>query len=287
MSLPVEEIIAGDVPFCFLVIPMTLIPAALSRVLIFPGYILPGAGHTHAVATMVALWMVATLVLGKAWCAYGCFFGGLDEGFASMGRRPLLKVLNPIFRHGPWAVLVAIVLVSAATYAPTYCEWLCPFKAVTEYPEITNGRTLLQAIIFVGLFLGLVVVLPVLTKKRAQCAFFCPFGAFQTLFAKLSPFRITIERELCKSCRACERSCPNLSLDSEVIAQGTTRLSCMRCGACVDSCKSGAASWHVIGTRARSEQARLLFLYAGWGFACLFGGNVIASSLARLIHLFV
>jgi len=286
MSIPVEHLIAGDTPFCFMVIPMTVIPAALNRVLIFPGSILPTASNPHAVATMVSLWLVATLVLGKAWCAYGCFFGGLEEGFASIRRRPVLKLLNPVFLYGPWAVLVTIVLLSAASYAPTYCQWLCPFKAVTEFPEITNGQTLLQAVIFVSLFLGLVVILPMLTKKRTQCAFFCPFGAFQSLFARISPFRIRIERSACKDCGVCSRACPTLALDAGRVLQGAPRDACMRCGACVDACGTGAARWHLQGTRAPSERARLLFLYAGWGFACLFGGTIIASSLASLIHLF-
>jgi len=287
MTLPVEHLISGDTPFCFMVIPMAILPAALSRVLIFPGSILPTESNPHAVATMVALWAAATLVLGKAWCAYGCFFGGLEEGFASFRKRPVLKVLNPIFRYGPWAVLVTIVARSAATYAPAYCEWLCPFKAVTEFSEITDGRTLLQAVIFFSLFLGLVVILPLLTKKRTQCAFFCPFGAFQNLFARLSPFRIRIDREACLDCGVCEKACPNLSLDADVVAQGTTRLSCMRCGACVDACNKGAARWHIAGTQAPSERARLLFLYAGWGFACLFGASIIASSLTAIVQLFV
>lgn len=287
MSLPVEDLLSGDTPFCFMVIPMTLIPAALSGVLIFPGSILPTQSNPHAVATMVALWMAATLLLGKAWCAYGCFFGGLEEGFASLRKRPYLKVLNPVFRYGPWAVLVAVVLVSAATYAPAYCEWLCPFKAVTEFPEVESARTLVQAVIFFSLFLGLVVVLPLLTKKRTQCAFFCPFGAFQSLFARVSPFRIRVDRESCKDCGACERACPTLSLDAASLAKGTPRSSCMRCGACVDACSRSAVRWHLAGTKAPSERARLLFLYAGWGFATLFGGSILGSSLSRLVHVLV
>jgi len=285
MSLPVEHVIAGTTPFCFMVIPMTLIPAGLSRVLIFPGTILATVGNSKAVAGMVALWLVATLVLGKAWCAYGCFFGGLEEGFASLLRRPVLKALNPIFRLGPWAVLVTIVLTSAATYSPTYCEWLCPFKAVTEFPELTSGRIVLPAVIFSGLFLGLVVVLPLLTRKRTQCAFFCPFGAFQTLFAPVSPFRIRLDRDACTGCGSCARACPNLALDADGIGRGAPGHACMRCGACVDVCRRGAARWHVLGTEAPSERARLLFLYAGWGFACLFGGGILASSLTHLFHL--
>ena len=79
-----ERMLSGDTPFCFMVIPMTIIPAALTRTIIFPGSILPTASNPHAIAAMVALWILATTLLGKAWCSYGCFFGGLDEGFSSI-----------------------------------------------------------------------------------------------------------------------------------------------------------------------------------------------------------
>jgi hypothetical protein len=35
----------------------------------------------------------------------------------------------------------------------------------------------------------------------------------------------------------------------------------------------------------KPERARLLFLYAGWLFATMFGGSIIAHSLERLIGL--
>ena len=62
--------------------------------------------------------------------------------------------------------MAAIVLLSAATLEPVYCMWLCPFKAVTEYPAVRSFETAGQMGIFITLFLGLVVVLPLLTKKR-------------------------------------------------------------------------------------------------------------------------
>ena len=36
---------------------------------------------------------------------------------------------------------------------PFYCEWLCPFKTVTEYFEVTTFQRLVQAIIFISLCL--------------------------------------------------------------------------------------------------------------------------------------
>src|SRR5690348_7961466 len=80
MSIPLERMVSGDTPFCFMVIPMVLVPAALTRTIIFPGSILPTASNPHAIAAMVGLWLALTLVLGKAWCSFGCFFGGIEEG---------------------------------------------------------------------------------------------------------------------------------------------------------------------------------------------------------------
>jgi ferredoxin len=289
MSIPVEQMLAGNTPFCFLAIPMMILPAALTRTIIFPGSILPTASNPHAIALMVALWLGATLVLGKGWCAYGCFFGGLEEGFAAIARKARLRKISPRWRLVPWAVLAAIVLLSAAMFEPTYCAWLCPFKAVTEFPEVNSLETAVQTGIFLTLFLGLVVVLPVLTKKRTQCAFFCPFGAFQSLFNKINVFDIRVDRTNCGDCVSCQRSCPILALDKHSVQTGRTLLSCMRCGACVDVCHKDAAVWHIKGAGVNSapERARLMYLYAAWAFAVMFGGSIIANSLEKVVGIFV
>ena len=221
--------IAGDTPFCFLAIPMMIVPAALSKTIIFPGSILPTPTNDKAIATMVALWLAATIVLGKGWCSYGCFFGGIEEGFAALRKRPLLRRIHPSLRLLPWGVLAAIVLLSAATYSPTYCEWLCPFKAVTEFPEVRSAQTAAQFGIFSALFAGLVIALPVATKKRTQCTFLCPFGAFQSLFNHISVFDIRVNRSACAGCTSlCTSSCPTLSIDKSSIEAGKTLISCMK-----------------------------------------------------------
>jgi NAD-dependent dihydropyrimidine dehydrogenase PreA subunit len=289
MSIPMERMLSGDTPFCFLAIPMMIVPAALTRTVIFPGSILPTASNPHAVASMVAMWLAATLVLGKGWCSYGCFFGGIEEGFASFRKKPAIRKLDPRWRWMPWAVLAAIVLLSAAVLEPVYCTWLCPFKAVTEYPEVRSVETAAQAGVFIALFLALVVVLPLLSKKRTQCSFFCPFGAFQSIFNKTSAIDVRIDRSRCQPCNLCEKSCPTLSIDADAVKAGQPMMSCMKCGACVDACPRGAAVWHIKGTEvgAAPERARLLQLYAAWGFAAMFGGGIIANTLTKLLGLVV
>jgi polyferredoxin len=286
MGIPIEEMIAGRTPFCFMPIPILILPAALTKTVAFPGSL---AGNSHGIAIMVGLWLAFTLVLGKGWCSYACFFGGIEEGVAAIPPRAKIRKLDPRWRLVPWAVLLAMVLLSLALFEPAYCMWLCPFKAVTEYVAARNLLGLVQNVIFILLFAGLVIVLPFLTKKRTQCSWFCPFGAFQSIFNKISIFEMRIDKERCHPCLLCQNACPNLSLSKESIARGETLISCMKCGACVDVCPRQAAVWHIKGTQIawKPERARLMFLYSAWALAVMFGGTIIAGSVYTILHFIV
>jgi ferredoxin-type protein NapH len=287
MGIPIEEMIAGRTPFCFLPIPLLILPAALTKTLVFPGSILPGGGMAGSgMAMMVGLWLAITLVVGKGWCSYSCFFGGIEEGMAALPKKAHWKKINPRLRLMPWAVLLAMLLLSLALFEPAYCMWLCPFKAVSEYVAARNTVGLIQNGIFVVLFAALVIVLPVLTKKRTQCTFLCPFGAFQSIFNKTSVFDIKIDRAACSPCLLCQKSCPTMSLTDDSIQKGEALLSCMKCGACVDACPKGAVVWHIKGTdvAVKPERARLMFLYATWATAVMFGGTIITQGLATILQ---
>ena len=284
MALSAANVVKGETPFCHMVIPMTLIPAALTRTIIFPGRILGGFAD---VATMFGIWIGATLALGRGFCSWGCFFGGLEDGFSRIRRKPLLRKIGEKWTYLPYAVLVAIVVIAALTLSPTYCEWLCPFKTVTEFAAVTSFKVLVQTVMFVSLFAGLVVVLPILTKRRTQCGLFCPMGAFQSFTNKVNAFDVRVDSEKCTDCRRCVNVCPTFSMDDRSVSRGGTRISCTKCGKCVDECPKGAISFHVKGTPVRSStgKARMLFLYPGFLFLAVFGGGMIQGALYRILLL--
>ncbi len=117
MGIPIEEMIAGRTPFCYLPIPMLILPAALTKTVVFPGSILPGGGMSGGgMAAMAGIWLAITLVLGKGWCSYACFFGGIEEGMAAVPKRAQWRKLDPRWRYAPWAVLLAMVLLSLALF---------------------------------------------------------------------------------------------------------------------------------------------------------------------------
>jgi ferredoxin-type protein NapH len=283
MQLTAEETATGQTPFCHMVIPMTLIPAALTKTIIFPGHLLGGFAP---IAGMFALWIGASLALGRGFCAWGCFFGGLEDGFSRLRRKPLIRNIAKGWTYAPYAILLAVVLLSAAALSPVYCEWLCPFKSVTEFFEVNSTKTAIQAGIFASLFAGLVVALPIATRKRTQCGLFCPFGAFQSFTNKIDPFAVRVSHAACNDCNRCEAVCPTFSIDAESIARGGTRASCCKCGRCVDACASGAITYHVKGTGGgRPERARMLFIYPAFLFLATFGGGMIQDGLRRLLLL--
>lgn len=284
MALTGANMIQGETPFCHIVIPMTLIPAALTKTIIFPGTIV---GREASIAGMFALWIGAALALGRGFCSWACFFGGLEDGFSRIFRKARLKFTNPIWSYLPFAVLLAVALLSAVLLYPVYCSWLCPFKTVTEYPAIVSTETAIQAGIFVTLFVGLVVVLPMLTKKRTQCSCLCPFGAFQSFTNKVNSFDIRIDQQACVKCGRCISGCPTLSLDEASLERGRARITCTKCGKCVDDCPKKAISFHAKGTPPLSRQGmqRLLFLYPAFLFLAIMGGGCITDAVTRLIRL--
>jgi polyferredoxin len=284
MAISQENLLLCKTPFCHIVIPMTIIPLALSKTIIFPGTMI---GSFASIASMLIIWIGASLALGRGFCGWACFFGGLDDGFSRIFRKPLIKHINPKWHYLPFAVLLTAALTSAMLLTPTYCEWLCPYKTVTEYVEVTSAKIFIQTVIFLSLFLGLVVLLPVLTKKRTQCGLFCPFGAFQSFTNKINPFEIRIDQETCIKCKRCIQVCPAFSMTEETLKVGKARLTCIKCGKCIDNCPKGALYFHVKGTSLTGNASicRLLFLYPAFLFLATMSGGNIQDAIIRIIKL--
>ena len=284
MAVTAANRIEGEVPFCHIPIPMNVIPAALSQTIIFPGRIV---GSYASIAGMLVLWIGVSLGLGRGLCSWFCFFGGLEDGFSRILRKPLIKNIHVKWTYLPYAVLLAMVLLVALTLSPVYCQWLCPFKTVTEFAEITSFKTLIQTIIFLSLFVGLVVVLPILTKRRTQCGLFCPLGAFQSLTNKTNAFEVRVDPEKCVQCLKCVQICPTFSISKESIAEGRAGISCTKCGKCIDACPQQALFYHVKGTSliSRFNRYRLLFLYPAFMVLTAMAGRFVQDAIVKIIKL--
>ena len=244
MAITTQALSNSELPFCHIAIPQILVPLLVTKNIIFPARI---AGHYAAVSSMILIWLVCTLTLGRGWCSWVCFYGGWEEGFSHVAKKQRVKILpkNKELREFHFGFLFFIILASLCELACIYCEWFCPFKLVTEFSPINSIPSLIATVMFIGLFLGLVVVLPILTKKRTQCSTLCPFGAFASLTDRFSLFQMKIDTTKCTGCMKCASVCPFSAIDIKTIQdkKGHPELTCAKCGECVAACPQKAISY--------------------------------------------
>jgi len=241
MSITGTQFQNAETPFCHIVIPAMLIPLAITKTVIFPARMI---GHFASVVSMLLIWFIVSVTIGRGWCSWVCFYGGWEEGVSRIPKKAKIKVLsrNKDLRAFQFAFLFFIALVSLGTLSSVYCEWFCPFKLTTEYAQITDIPTLIATVIFIGLFLGLVIVMPYLTRKRFQCSTLCPFGAFQSLCEKASAIGIRIDVDSCTQCMKCAEACKFCAIDIDTIKdkKGKPEITCAKCGECITACPQKA-----------------------------------------------
>ena len=285
MTFSNDNLLSCEIPFCHIVTTMVIIPAVITKTIIFPGSIIKGFA---SIASMLVIVIGISVALGRGFCSWGCFYGGWGDGFASIRRKPLIKKVNPVFKWMPFAVLLIVALVSAATLSPKYCDWLCPFKTVTEYEQVTTLEIFFKTMVFLSIFAGLVIVLPFMTKKRIQCATFCPMGALLSFTNKINIFGLRIDKEKCNDCKKCITSCPTLSVSEKDIEKGQPSFTCTKCGKCIDECSRKAIHYHIKGTPVNKNYTlnRMLFLYPSFILLVIFTGGTLEQGIRLLIKLF-
>ena len=244
MAITTQAMSNAELPFCHIAIPQVLVPFAITKSIIFPARI---SGHYAAVASMLVIWLMVTLTVGRGWCSWICFYGGWEEGFSRLGKKRRLNLLpkNKEIREIHFGFLLFIVLASLCELACVYCEWFCPFKLVTEYAPFNSIPAVIAGVLFIGLFLALVVVLPFLARRRTQCGSLCPFGAFASLTDRFSIFAMKIDAQKCVGCLKCAMACPFGAIDIKTIQdkKGRPEITCAKCGECVNVCQAKAISY--------------------------------------------
>ncbi|MBN1403311.1 MAG: 4Fe-4S binding protein [Opitutales bacterium] len=284
MTYDNTDLLECNVPFCHMVTTMIIVPAVLAQSIIFPGRI---EGGFADISSMLVLVAGALLILGRGFCSWGCFYGGWDDAFSRIRKRAIWKNPPNYLRWGGFAVLLLVATSSAALLVPTYCDWVCPYKAVTEFEAVQNMESALKAVVFVSLFLALVVILPIFTKKRTQCAWFCPMGALCSITGKaVSPYQIRINTDSCVKCGKCISACPMSALDSSSLASGKASMGCSLCGKCIDACPTNSISYHVRFSDKLNKPAlsRMLFIYAGFTFLAVFSGATIQHFIILMLR---
>lgn len=277
-----REMLYSQAPMCHMVTPVLLLPLLFLKKFIFFTPLVTGL-------SFMILVLVISVIYGRAFCSWGCFYGGQDELFSSLAKKKRWNVDNLPrgVRYFAFGLLAFIVLHSLATLSPTYCIWFCPFKTTTEFVEVNSFIRVIQTFIFVALWVMLVIFLSFITKKRMQCGTFCPMGAFLSCFDKVTLFKLKIDKEKCSRCNHCISVCPTFSMTEEAIEKGKPTVTCCKCGACLTACPKQAIGYGVKGIPFTAVNHPLKAGETPPGFGKRLGADLLDPGVLFIFGIFV
>ncbi len=265
-------------PFCHIAMAPYFLDYLYQQYLAF----MSGGWRLWGPLTLGAAWLFITLAIGRGWCSWACFYGGIDDGLSALPGRPLLKIGGWAFkvRDLPAALLVFLLLASLAYMLPVYCLWLCPFKLGESFFDGDAGiRRVQYGLMFFAL--TALVIGPLLTKKRIFCSFLCPFAAWQAFWGRLNPFRISAEADKCNGCTRCASACPMSAIKCVPGGKLEILAYCNLCGQCLDACPQGGLRYTLFGSVLPAAggglAARLFTAESFFVFSALTLGGVFSS----------
>ncbi len=244
----VQSDVDRGLPFCHIALLNNLLSVPFLKEFVSTSSL---GREKYGVYSMAIIWLWSTILIGKGWCSWGCFYGGWDTLFGSFGKKPLIKLSErnaKKLRIIPITLLVLIPVLSLILLEPVWCRYVCPFKTTTEFYQVTAVKTFILIVVSVGLFVGVIGVLSAVFGKRVWCTYGCPFGAFQGFLGKaIRPFSLKIDAGKCIKCGKCANVCQNDGINKELIEKGKFSYNCSLCTACINECPKGAISMRAFG----------------------------------------
>jgi len=156
---------------------------------------------------------ITGLVFGTLVCGWACPVGFIQDVFHSPGLKEI-RIMNKLKPTRDFSLFLAIVLVSLELRFNFFSK-----RGIGIFHEVTiiGGGMLLATAIFL---------------KRPFCRLLCPLGLIYGKLNKVSPFKVSLDKNLCSACGTCDKVCvSDLKPAQEVNAD-----LCVKCFNCLKIC---------------------------------------------------
>ncbi|MCX8070745.1 MAG: 4Fe-4S binding protein [Thermodesulfovibrionales bacterium] len=192
--------------------------------------------------------LIIYLIIGRAFCGWVCPMDFLFEIVSKIRGKfiNLAKTRNltkeVMLKKISYVIALALLVFSAFLEIPIFTNYLS---------HLTNFFRSLNSIIFAILSLPFeksiliystvtIVALLILEAiyPRLWCKSLCPIGRTYGLFNKISLLKLSVAKDSCIHCEACDRECyMDVHISSNTDKSSIRDTNCILCGKCVESCK--------------------------------------------------
>lgn len=215
--------------------------------------------------TVIALWVLITLVFGRIYCSTVCPMGTLMD-VSARAKNLTSKGKNRKYRYdSPYTSIRLLFLLTAIIGAldgfiilPSVLEPFNVFCRIcagvfnpllgfisgglaeigvnSQYVAMAVTSSVASSIIALALFVVVFVVS--MLFGRAICNIMCPVGTILGMVSRYSIFQFDIDTDLCTQCRSCEQVCKSCCIDMKDHVVDGSR--CVVCFNCINVCPNSA-----------------------------------------------
>jgi ferredoxin-type protein NapH len=193
---------------------------------------------------ITAFIILSGLFVGRFVCGWVCPFGFFQEIIYKI---PLPKIKLKFSEKMEYLkylflaiFIISLVMINTNYGYPIFCKFFCVVEILeAKIPFLISKPHMLTYegfYFYIKLFLLIALLLMSMSVFRLFCRFFCPLGAFYSLFNTISFMRIKVDNRRCINCSACKRACP---IDIDVRVEPDSR-ECIRCFKCIAACPTNS-----------------------------------------------
>lgn len=210
-----------------------------------------GGGKYKVSYYIIGVLMLFGVLFGRLICGFLCPFGFIQDLLYKIPT-PKLKVpkrIDKVLRYLKYLILLIPVILlpmfltdQFGTAPPYFCQWICPVGTLEGgIPLVIQNESLRNMVGFLfnwKIFLLIITIVSSIFIYRPFCKYICPLGAVYSLFNKFSFYQMSVDKNKCNGCKACERNC---KMNVEIL-KNINSPECIRCGECKGVCKQKAIS---------------------------------------------
>ena len=198
---------------------------------------------------LVYIFGVLTLfggIFGRGTCGWACPIGSLQDLVGLKVKYKKSEKLDKIkFRWFKYVVLILLIVLSYIFMDKVFCD-ICPVGGLTAtIPTFLLMPTLtpVEPFFMIKMILTVLFLILIILISREWCKYFCPLGAYFSIFNKISLLTIKYNGNKCLSCAVplCKESCP-MNIDP---TKDIDSVECIRCGRCVEACPANALKFTI------------------------------------------
>jgi polyferredoxin len=192
---------------------------------------IPGI-HPSAMVLLCAF-LLASVLVKKAFCSWLCPVGTVSEYLWKLGRRvfhrtlALPKWLDLPLRSLKYLLLAFFLFIVFTMSTEDLGGFLMsPFGIIADVKMLNFFRYIGT----IGIAVMMVLVALSVVIQNFWCRFLCPYGALMGIVSALSPVKIRRDPDACIDCGKCSKACPaQLPVDRLVQIRSVECTACMEC----------------------------------------------------------